>query len=48
MNILCVSVLIFSLKSTFSKNYFKNMIRASDSLYPYQAKHFVGPGLVPK
>ena len=35
----------FFSKSTFSKNYFKNTIRVSDSLDPGQARHFVGPDL---
>ena len=41
-----VVCLIFS-KLTFSKNYFKNTIRAPNSLDPDQAQHFVGPELVP-
>ena len=31
----------------FSKNSFKNTIRVSSSLDPDQARHFVGPDLVP-
>ena len=34
-------------KSTFSKNYFRNIIRVSNSLDPDQARHFVGPDLSP-
>ena len=34
-------------KSTFSINSFRNTIRVSNSLDPYQARHFVGPGFVP-
>ena len=40
-------LLIFFPKSTFLKNSFRNTIRMSDSLDPDQAKHFVGPDLVP-
>ena len=31
----------------FSKNYFRDTIRVSNSLDPDQAKHFVGPDLGP-
>ena len=31
--------------TTFSKNYFENSIRLSNSLYPDQARRFVGPDL---
>ena len=34
-------------KSHFSKNYFRNIIRESNSLDPDQARHFVGPDLGP-
>ena len=34
-------------KSTFSKNYFRNTIRVSNSLDPDQARHFVGSDLSP-
>ena len=37
----------FYLKLTFSKNYFRNTIRVSNSLNPDQARHFVGPDLGP-
>ena len=37
-------LLTFS-KSTLSKNYFRNTIRASNSVDPDQARHFVGPDL---
>ena len=37
----------FFSKSTFSKNYFKNNIRVSNSLDPDQAQHFVRPNLGP-
>ena len=33
--------------STFSKNYFRNTIRVSNSLDPYQARHFVWLDLDP-
>ena len=39
-------MLLFS-KSGFSKNSFRNTIRVSNSLDPDQARHFVGPDLVP-
>ena len=35
------------LKSTFSKNSFKNTIRVSNSLDPDQARHYVRPDLGP-
>ena len=34
-------------KSTFSKTFFRNIIRVSNSLNPDQARHFVGPDLGP-
>ena len=34
-------------KLIFSKNYFSNYIRVSNSLDPDQARHFVGPDLGP-
>ena len=34
-------------KLTFSKNYFRNIIRVSNSLDPDQARRFVGPNLGP-
>ena len=37
----------FFSKLTFSKNYFRNTIRVSNSLNPDQARHFVGPDLGP-
>ena len=37
---------IFS-KSTFSKNFFRNTFRVSNSFDPDQARHFVGPDLGP-
>ena len=37
---------IFS-KLTFSKNYFRNIIRMLNSLDPDQARHIVGPDLGP-
>ena len=37
----------FFLKSTFSKNSFRNTIRVSNSLDPYQDQHSVGPDLGP-
>ena len=37
----------FFLKSMFSKNYFRNTIRVSNSLDPDQVRHFVGPDLGP-
>ena len=40
-------LLIFFSKSTFSKNYFRNTVRMSNSLDPDQARHFVGPDLGP-
>ena len=40
------AALLFS-KSTFSKNSFRNTIKASDSLDPDQAQDFVGPDLGP-
>ena len=40
-------LLIFFSKSSFSKNYFRNTIRVSNSLDPDQARHFVGPDLGP-
>ena len=39
--------LLIFLKSTFSKNYFRNAIRMSNSLDPDQARHFDGPDLDP-
>ena len=32
----------------FFKNSFENTVRESNSLDPYQARHFVGPDLGPK
>ena len=32
---------------TFSKNSFRNTVRVSNSLDPYQAQHVVGPDLGP-
>ena len=46
----CVGVLSsadFFSKSTFTKNYFRNMIRVSNSLDPDQARPFVEPDLGP-
>ena len=40
------SALFFS-KLTFSKSYFGNTIRVSNTLDPGQARHFVGPDLGP-
>ena len=37
----------FFSKSTFSKKYFRNTIRVSNSLEPDQAPHSVGPDLDP-
>ena len=37
----------FFSKSTFSKNYFRNIIRVSNSMDPEQARLFVGPDLGP-
>ena len=34
-------------KLKFSENFFMNTISISNSLYPDQARHFVGPGLDP-
>ena len=40
-------LLFFFFKSTFLKDSFRNVIRVSNSLDPDQARHYVGPGLVP-
>ena len=40
-------LLIFFLKSTFSKNSFRNDFEVSNSLDPDQARNFVGPDLGP-
>ena len=37
----------FFSKTTFSKNYFRNTIRVSNSLDPDQARQYVGPDLGP-
>ena len=37
----------FFSKLTFSNNSFRNSIRVSNSLYPGQDPHFVGPDLGP-
>ena len=38
---------LFFSKSPFSKNYFRNTIRVSNSLDPDQVRHLVGPDLGP-
>ena len=43
----CCCLLIFFSKLTFSKNYFRNTIRVSNSLDPDQARRYVGPDLGP-
>ena len=45
--ILFCRLLIFFSKSTFSKNYFRNTIRVSNSLDTDQIRRFVGPNLGP-
>ena len=39
--------LLIFLKSSFSKNSYRNTIRRSNSLDPDQARHFAGPDLGP-
>ena len=41
-------IICFFFKSTFLKNAFWNTIRVSNSLYPDQARRYVGPDLGPK
>ena len=44
---LFLSSVDFFLKLTFSKKYFRNTIRVSNSMDPDQAQPFVGPDLGP-
>ena len=48
-NVACFLVIccFFFSKSTISKNSFSNIINVSNNLDPDQARHYVGPDLVP-